>query len=90
MRIIDIRDHTKALQSGYAFRAAAVFPEQRALSWETFHLPSPKRSETVIGLEDVEEEAPLHACAEQFCWHATAEGNLFLFKHFLGGAGATE
>jgi PEP-CTERM/exosortase A-associated glycosyltransferase len=41
-RILHILDHSLPLQSGYAFRTAALLREQRGFGWETFHLTTPK------------------------------------------------
>jgi glycogen(starch) synthase len=41
-RILHVLDHSLPLQSGYAFRTAALLREQRAFGWETFHLTTPK------------------------------------------------
>jgi PEP-CTERM/exosortase A-associated glycosyltransferase len=55
-RILHVLDHSLPLQSGYAFRTAALLREQRAFGWETFHLTTPKHyapggdEETTAGL----------------------------------------
>ena len=42
LRILHVLDHSLPLQSGYAFRTAALLREQRAMGFETFHLTTPK------------------------------------------------
>ena len=54
MRILHILDHSIPLHSGYTFRTAAILREQRALSWETFHLTSPKQGQVAAEVEDVD------------------------------------
>ena len=55
-RILHVLDHSLPLQSGYAFRTAALLREQRGFGWETFHLTTPKHyapggaEETTAGL----------------------------------------
>jgi len=55
-RILHILDHSLPLQSGYAFRTAALLREQRGFGWETFQLTTPKHyapggdEETTAGL----------------------------------------
>jgi PEP-CTERM/exosortase A-associated glycosyltransferase len=55
-RILHVLDHSLPLQSGYAFRTAALLREQRGFGWETFHVTTPKHyapgetEETVAGL----------------------------------------
>ena len=44
MRILHVVDHSIPLQSGYSFRSRAIFLEQRARGWETFHLTGPKHA----------------------------------------------
>jgi PEP-CTERM/exosortase A-associated glycosyltransferase len=54
MRILHVLDHSIPLHSGYTFRTAAILREQRALSWETFHLTSPKQGRAAADFEDVD------------------------------------
>jgi PEP-CTERM/exosortase A-associated glycosyltransferase len=42
LRILHVLDHSLPLQSGYAFRTAALLREQRAMGFETFHLTTTK------------------------------------------------
>lgn len=42
LRILHVLDHSLPLQSGYAFRTAALLRAQRAMGFETFHLTTPK------------------------------------------------
>lgn len=64
LRILHILDHSLPLQSGYAFRTAALLREQRAMGWETFHLTTPKHyakspdEETVDGLPYLRTNVP--------------------------------
>jgi len=57
MKILHVLDHSLPVQSGYAFRSAAILREQRRLGWETIQLTGPKQgpsasaSESVDGLE---------------------------------------
>jgi len=44
MRILHIVDHSIPLQSGYTFRSSAIFRQQKALGWDTFHLTGPKHA----------------------------------------------
>jgi glycogen(starch) synthase len=63
-RILHILDHSLPLQSGYAFRTAALLREQRGFGWETFQLTTPKHyapgdaEETVGGLHFYRTRAP--------------------------------
>jgi PEP-CTERM/exosortase A-associated glycosyltransferase len=55
MRILHILDHSLPLQSGYAFRSAAILREQRRMNWATAQITGPKQGpgpaeETVDGL----------------------------------------
>lgn len=49
MRILHILDHSIPLQSGYTFRSRAIFREQNALGWQTFHLTGPKHAAAATG-----------------------------------------
>ena len=42
MRILHVLDHSLPVQSGYAFRSAAILREQRRLGWETLQVTGPK------------------------------------------------
>ncbi len=44
LRILHVLDHSLPLHSGYSFRSAALFREQRRLGWETLHLTTPKHT----------------------------------------------
>jgi PEP-CTERM/exosortase A-associated glycosyltransferase len=44
MRILHILDHSIPLQSGYTFRSSAIFKQQQARGWTTFHLTGPKHA----------------------------------------------
>ncbi len=55
MRILHVLDHSLPLQSGYAFRSAAILREQQRLGWTTTQVTGPKhacagREETVDGI----------------------------------------
>lgn len=54
MRILHILDHSLPLHSGYTFRTAAILREQRALSWETFHLTTPKQGFSAVEVEEAD------------------------------------
>jgi PEP-CTERM/exosortase A-associated glycosyltransferase len=54
MRILHILDHSLPLQSGYAFRTAAILREQEALGWTTLPLTTPRHAGGARGHEDVE------------------------------------
>jgi PEP-CTERM/exosortase A-associated glycosyltransferase len=43
LRILHVLDHSAPLHSGYTFRTLSILREQRALSWETLQLTSPKQ-----------------------------------------------
>jgi len=42
MRILHVLDHSLPVQSGYAFRSAAILREQHRLGWETIQVTGPK------------------------------------------------
>lgn len=44
LRVLHVLDHSLPLHSGYSFRSAALFREQRRLGWKTFHLTTPKHT----------------------------------------------
>lgn len=64
LRILHILDHSLPLQSGYAFRTAALLREQQGFGWETFQLTTPKHyapgeaEEDVAGLHFYRTPAP--------------------------------
>ena len=43
MRVLHVLDHSLPVQSGYAFRSAAILREQRRLGWEVLALTGPKQ-----------------------------------------------
>ncbi len=53
LRILHVLDHSLPLQSGYAFRTAALLREQQGFGWETFHLTTPKHYARSEPEEDV-------------------------------------
>jgi PEP-CTERM/exosortase A-associated glycosyltransferase len=53
LRILHILDHSLPLQSGYAFRTAALLREQQGFGWETFQLTTPKHYAPGEAEEDV-------------------------------------
>lgn len=55
MRILHVFDHSLPVQSGYAFRSAAILREQRRLGWETLQVTSPKQGPVAGLVEDFEE-----------------------------------
>jgi PEP-CTERM/exosortase A-associated glycosyltransferase len=54
MKILHVLDHSLPVQSGYAFRSAAVIREQRRLGWETVQLTGPKQGISTAGTETVD------------------------------------
>jgi glycogen synthase len=44
LRILHVLDHSLPMHSGYSFRSAALFREQRRLGWHTAHLTTPKHT----------------------------------------------
>ncbi|MBW7930593.1 MAG: glycosyltransferase, exosortase A system-associated [Gammaproteobacteria bacterium] len=55
MRILHVFDHSLPVQSGYAFRSAAILREQRRLGWETLQVTGPKQGPATGLVEDFEE-----------------------------------
>lgn len=57
MKILHVLDHSLPVQSGYAFRSAAIIREQRRMGWETVQITGPKQgrgtaaTQTVDGIE---------------------------------------
>jgi PEP-CTERM/exosortase A-associated glycosyltransferase len=57
MKVLHVLDHSLPVQSGYAFRSAAIIREQRRMGWETVQLTGPKQgasaaaTETMDGIE---------------------------------------
>lgn len=43
MRILHIFDHSLPLHSSYTFRSANILRHQQRVSWEAYHLNSPKQ-----------------------------------------------
>lgn len=54
MRILHVLDHSLPLQSGYAFRTAAIVREQRAQGFETLQLTTPRQNASDDLIEDVD------------------------------------
>ncbi|MCC7329687.1 MAG: glycosyltransferase, exosortase A system-associated [Gammaproteobacteria bacterium] len=52
MRILHILDHSLPVQSGYAFRSAAILREQHRRGWETIQVTSPKHGAMTAPVED--------------------------------------
>ena len=52
MRILHVLDHSLPLQSGYAFRTAAILREQRRLGWVTMQMTTPRQGGGAALLED--------------------------------------
>lgn len=55
MRILHVLDHSLPVQSGYAFRSAAILREQHRLGWETLQITGPKQGPTSQEVENFEE-----------------------------------
>ncbi|MGQ0384062.1 MAG: TIGR04063 family PEP-CTERM/XrtA system glycosyltransferase [Gammaproteobacteria bacterium] len=54
MKILHVLDHSLPVQSGYAFRSAAIIREQRRLGWQTVQLTGPKQGKAVAAREIVD------------------------------------
>jgi PEP-CTERM/exosortase A-associated glycosyltransferase len=54
MRILHVLDHSLPLQSGYAFRTAAIVREQRLQGFETLQLTTPRQNGGIAMVEDVD------------------------------------
>ena len=54
MRILHVLDHSLPLQSGYAFRTAAILHEQRRQGYETLQLTTPRQNAGADIVEDVD------------------------------------
>ena len=54
MKVLHVLDHSLPVQSGYAFRSAAILREQRRLGIDTVQLTGPKHGPGVALTEDVE------------------------------------
>ena len=52
MRILHVLDHSLPLQSGYAFRTAAILREQRRLGWDTRQLTTPRHGRACQQVEE--------------------------------------
>lgn len=55
LRILHVLDHSLPIHSGYSFRSAALFREQRRRGWQTFHLTTTKHTESGPSPELVDE-----------------------------------
>jgi PEP-CTERM/exosortase A-associated glycosyltransferase len=53
IRILHVLDHSLPVQSGYAFRSAAILREQRKLGWTTIQVTGVKHGKSSQGLEPV-------------------------------------
>lgn len=51
MKVLHVLDHSLPVQSGYAFRSAAIIREQRRLGWETVQLTGPKQGASTADTE---------------------------------------
>ncbi len=51
MKVLHVLDHSLPVQSGYAFRSAAILREQRRLGWETVQLTGPKQGTAAAAAE---------------------------------------
>lgn len=54
MKILHVLDHSLPVQSGYAFRSAAILREQRRLGWETIQVTGPKQGSSETAAEYVD------------------------------------
>jgi glycogen(starch) synthase len=54
MKVLHVLDHSLPVQSGYAFRSAAIIREQHRLGWETVQLTGPKQGATTAAVETVD------------------------------------
>ncbi|HLX29159.1 MAG TPA: TIGR04063 family PEP-CTERM/XrtA system glycosyltransferase [Casimicrobiaceae bacterium] len=54
MRILHVLDHSLPLQSGYAFRTAAILREQRLQGYETLQVTTPRQNSGRDLVEDVD------------------------------------
>lgn len=55
MKILHVLDHSLPVQSGYAFRSAAILREQRRRGWEVAAVTGPKQGACGATLEQVED-----------------------------------
>jgi PEP-CTERM/exosortase 1-associated glycosyltransferase, Daro_2409 family len=53
VKILHVLDHSLPVQSGYAFRSAAILREQRRLGWDTVQLTGPKHGASTHSVEQV-------------------------------------
>jgi hypothetical protein len=51
MKVLHVLDHSLPVQSGYAFRSAAIIREQRRMGWETVQLTGPKQGASAAATE---------------------------------------
>lgn len=51
MKILHVLDHSLPVQSGYAFRSAAIICEQRRMGWETVQITGPKQGRSTAATE---------------------------------------
>jgi len=54
MKILHVLDHSLPVQSGYAFRSAAILREQRRRGWQVVAVTGPKHGNTAFLSEQVE------------------------------------
>lgn len=54
LKTLHILDHSIPLHSGYTFRTRAILEQQRALSWQTFHVTSAKHTGAEQSIEKVD------------------------------------
>lgn len=54
MKILHVLDHSLPVQSGYAFRSAAILREQRARGWEVVAITGPKHGASRAPMDRVE------------------------------------
>jgi glycosyltransferase involved in cell wall biosynthesis len=54
MRVLHVLDHSLPVQSGYAFRSAAILGGQRRLGWDTVQITGPKHGAARAAVESVD------------------------------------
>lgn len=54
MRILHIVDHSLPFQTGYVYRTLSILEHQRNLGWQTFHLTTPRHSESFSAEETID------------------------------------
>lgn len=68
MKILHILDHSLPVQSGYAFRSAAILREQQRRGWQVLAVTGPKHGAAGAGLEQVD-GVPYHRSGASTRWY---------------------